>query len=121
MLFTYILIGFTVLLLLVAVFYLARNSNYKVFTDISYKLTNLQTEIQRIEMTVNEIANRKEAAVNTTSEKNELAIALASFKNDLAEAIQEFNIQRDNFYAMLNKQSEQTTDINTVSDSAPDA
>ena len=52
MLSIYLLIGITIILLLIAVFYLARNSNYKVFTDISYKLTNLQTDIHHIELAV---------------------------------------------------------------------
>src|SRR2546423_1891188 len=110
MLSIYLMTGITIILLLIAVFYLARNSNFKVFTDISYKLTNMQADIQRIELAVkNEIAtNRKEASTNSAVERNELSIVLASFKNDLAESIQQFNtLQRDNFFALLNKQSEQ--------------
>jgi len=120
MLSIYLLLGVTIILLLVAVFYLARNSSFKVFTDISYKLTTLQTEIIRIEHAVKtEIANnRKEAYANATSERNELSIVLASFKNDLAESIQQFNtLQRDNFYALLNKQSELNTDTSARLDS----
>jgi DNA recombination protein RmuC len=116
MLVVYLMISITTVLLLIAVFYLARNSNYKVFTDISYRLSNLQTEIERIEMTVNQIANRKEAT-STSSERNELAIILASFKNDLAETIKEFNMQRDNFYALLSKQTEQNADAGLRFDS----
>ena len=52
MLSIYILIGTTVILLLIAVFYLARNSNYEIFTDISYKPTNLQTDIHRMALAV---------------------------------------------------------------------
>ncbi|MEP6595901.1 MAG: DNA recombination protein RmuC, partial [Ginsengibacter sp.] len=87
MLSIYLLVGITIVLLLIAVFYLARNSNFKVFTEISYKLTNLQIEIRHIETAVKtEIAtNRKEASANAASERNELSIVLASFKNDLAE------------------------------------
>src|SRR5437868_12791308 len=102
MLSIYLLIGITIILLLIAVFYLARNSNFKVFSDISYKLTNMHAEIQRIELSVkNEIAaNRKESFANAAIDRNELAIVFASFKNDLAESIQQFNsIQRENFYA----------------------
>jgi DNA recombination protein RmuC len=120
MLLIYLLIGLTVIMLIIAVFYLARNSNFKVFSDISYKLTNMQAEIQRIELAVkSEIAtNRKEASTNATSERNELSIVLASFKNDLAESIQQFNtLQRDNFFALLDKQTEQNTDTSTRLDS----
>ncbi len=49
---------------------------------------------------------------NATSSRNEIKLALDAFKKDLAQSIQEFNsIQKDNFFALLNKQSEQN--INT--------
>jgi len=120
MLSIYLLIAVTAILLIAAIFYLARNSNFKVFSDISYKLTNMQAEIQRIELSVkNEIAaNRKESSANAAVERNELSIVLASFKNDLAESIQQFNtLQRDNFYALLDKQSEQNIDTSNKLDS----
>jgi len=80
----------------------------------------MQAEIQRIELSVkNEIAaNRKESSANAAVERNELSIVLASFKNDLAESIQQFNtLQRDNFYALLDKQSEQNADTSNKLDS----
>lgn len=115
MLIVYVLTSATIILLLVAIFYLARNSNFKVFRDISYKLASLQADVQRIEAAVKmEIAsNRKEFSDNAARTRNELAAALAAFKNDLAGSIEKANgIQRDNFYALLNKQSEQNTDTN---------
>ncbi len=49
---------------------------------------------------------------NATSSRNEIKLALDAFKKDLAQSIREFNSrQKDNFFALLNKQSEQN--INT--------
>src|SRR5829696_1812855 len=120
MLSIYLMIGITIILLLIAVFYLARNSNFKVFSDISYKLTNLQIEIRRIETAVkNEISsNRKEASNNAADGRSELANSLEAFKKDFLQAIRDFNaIQKENFYALLNKQSEQNTDTSNKLDS----
>lgn len=48
---------------------------------------------------------------NAKETRSEIKQALDTFKKDLAQSIQEFNtIQKDNFYALLNKQSEQNTD-----------
>ena len=45
---------------------------------------------------------------NATSSRTEIKEALNSFKKDLAQSIADFNnIQKDNFYALLNKQSDQ--------------
>ena len=77
MLSIYLLVGVIIILVLIAVFYLARNSNFKVFTDISYKLTNMHAEIQRTELAVkNEIAvNCKESSANAAGERNEFLSA----------------------------------------------
>ncbi len=48
---------------------------------------------------------------NALASRTEIKDALGSFKKDLAQSITELNsIQKDNFYALLNKQSEQNTD-----------
>lgn len=111
--YTYIFLLLIILLLFIILFYLTRNSNEKVFTDFSYKLNSFHSEIQRIETAVKtEIANnRKEAFDNAANARNEQANSLAAFKHDLAESIQQFTTaQKDNFFALLNKQSEQNTD-----------
>ena len=47
---------------------------------------------------------------NTKDTRTEIKQALDTFKKDLAQSIQEFNsLQKDNFFALLNKQSEQNT------------
>ncbi|MEO8764357.1 MAG: DNA recombination protein RmuC, partial [Ginsengibacter sp.] len=56
--------------------------------------------------------------VNASSTRTEVKQALETFKKDLAQSIGQFNsIQKDNFYALLNKQGEQNTDINNRLDS----
>ncbi len=47
---------------------------------------------------------------NATASRTEIKQSLDAFKKDLAESIKEFNtVQKDNFFALLNKQSEQNT------------
>ena len=54
---------------------------------------------------------------NATASRTEIKEALNTFKKDLAQSIAEFNtIQKDNFYALLNKQSEQNTNTSTLLD-----
>ena len=84
------------------------------------KLNNISNDVKHIEEAVRkEIAfNRIESNNQSARARNELTLALTSFKSDLAETIQQFNnIQKDNFYALLNKQSEQNTDTSTKLDS----
>ena len=52
---------------------------------------------------------------NATASRAEIKEALNTFKKDLAQSIAEFNsIQKDNFFALLNKQSEQNTNTSTL-------
>ncbi len=52
---------------------------------------------------------------NATASRTEIKEALNTFKKDLAQSITEFNsIQKDNFFALLNKQSEQNTNTSTL-------
>lgn len=107
------LLALIIILLFIVLFYLAKNNTRKTFTDLSYRFNSLQSEIQRVEAAVkNEImANRKETFDNAANARNELAGSLDAFKKDFQQQIKDFNeIQRDNFYALLNKQSEQNTD-----------
>ena len=92
----------------------------KLFTKTDSKAMLLYAEIQRIEQSVkNEIANnRKETTDNAANARKELANALEAFKKDFTQALTTLNnIQKDNFYALLNKQSEQNTDTSTKLDS----
>ncbi|HVX28584.1 MAG TPA: DNA recombination protein RmuC [Parafilimonas sp.] len=52
---------------------------------------------------------------NALASRTEIKEALNTFKKDLAQSIAEFNsIQKDNFFALLNKQSEQNTNTSTL-------
>jgi DNA recombination protein RmuC len=56
--------------------------------------------------------------VNSKETRSEIRQALDSFKKDLAQSIQEFNtIQKDNFFALLNKQTEQNSETGKRLDS----
>lgn len=110
--FTYVALIIIILLLVIILIVLLRSSNND--TDGKYKIDGLYTDIQRIEGAVrNEIAlNRKENFDNAANARSEQALSLDSFKKDFLNTIKEFNdLQKDNFYALLNKQGEQNTDI----------
>jgi DNA recombination protein RmuC len=54
---------------------------------------------------------------NATASRTEIKEALNSFKKDLAQSITDFNTQqKDNFYQLLRKQSDQNTDTSTKLD-----
>ena len=115
----YILLALIILLLVINLF-LSYQATQNKSADLSYKINALSAEIQRIETAVKtEIAgNRKETFDNAITSRKELAGSLEAFKKDLAQTIQDFNsIQKDNFYALLNKQTEQNTDTGNRLDS----
>ncbi len=50
------------------------------------------------------------ATATSITNRNEIKAALDAFKKDLSQSIRDFNsVQRDNFYSLLQKQSEQNT------------
>lgn len=117
--FTYVALIIIILLLVIILIVLLRSSNNNDSAD-KYKIDGLYTDIQRIESAVkNEIAlNRKESFDNAANTRSEQALSLNSFKKDFLNNIKEFNdLQKDNFYALLNKQGQQYTDISARLDS----
>lgn len=87
----------------------------------------LATSLQSFEEKLNHLTNTIDHKLtafsegnnnNATASRTEIKDALNAFKKDLAQSIQEFNsIQKDNFFALLNKQSEQNTNTsNNLSD-----
>lgn len=112
-----LLIIIDILLLVVLIKLFSRNNLQQAINNMAAvqneKLNNISNDIKQIEEAVKkEISfNRIESNNQSARARNELTLALAAFKTDLAETIQQFNsIQKDNFYALLNKQSEQNTD-----------
>jgi DNA recombination protein RmuC len=92
---------------------LARRELASSLISFEEKLNHLTNTIDHKLTAFNEanIANAKDA-------RTEIKQALDSFKKDLALSIQELNgLQKENFYALLNKQSEQNTDTGNRLDS----
>lgn len=85
---------------------LARKELQQSLTSFEEKLNHLTSTIDA-KLTAFTESNNNNALANRTEIKD----ALNTFKKDLAQSITELNsIQKDNFYALLNKQSEQNTD-----------
>ena len=119
-----LLIIVTILLIIILIKQFSKNNLQDVLNSIASvqneKLNNISNDVKRIEEAVKkEISfNRIESNNQSARARNELTLALSSFKTDLGETIQQFNsIQKDNFFALLNKQSEQNTDTSTKLDS----
>jgi len=77
---------------------------------MKYKMENVGTEIARIEKAVKEemIVNRQETGDNTQRIRTELAASLKNFGEGINHTMaQASTVQKDNFFALLNKQSEQ--------------
>ncbi|WP_018614304.1 DNA recombination protein RmuC [Segetibacter koreensis] len=63
-------------------------------------------------------AFKESNGINVKETRTEIKLALEVFKKDLSQSIHKFNsIQKDSFYALLSKQTEQNTDIGTRLDS----
>lgn len=90
----------------------AAQKNGGELTDIKYKMDNVLAEIARIEMAVkNEmITNRRETGDNAQRIREELSATLKNFGELITQNMANVHtIQKDNFFALLNKQSEQNT------------
>jgi DNA recombination protein RmuC len=77
---------------------------------LKYKMENVGAEIARIEKAVKEemITNRHETGDNTQRIRTELAGSLKNFGEGINQTMaQASTVQKDNFVALLNKQSEQ--------------
>lgn len=86
----------------------------------------LQQSLQSFEEKLNHLTETIDKKLSAFSESNnsnalasrtEIKEALNSFKKDLAQSISDFNTQqKDNFYQLLRKQSDQNTDTSTKLD-----
>jgi DNA recombination protein RmuC len=88
----------------------------KTKPELQYKLDNLLAEIARIETAVKHemVVNRKETSDNTRHMREELATALNNFGALITTTNTNINtIQKENFHALLNKQSEQNSQTTT--------
>ena len=79
------------------------------FQSFESKLTTLISLVEQKLKESNESNN-----VNATTNRTEIKEALLTFKKDFSSSIENFNIaQKENFYALLNKQGEQNTATTT--------
>ena len=81
--------------------------------ELADSLTSFEEKLNHLTTTIdNKLSAFGDAnIVNATASRKETREALDAFKKDLSLSIQEFNgIQKDNFFALLNKQSEQNAD-----------
>ncbi|HEX6430914.1 MAG TPA: DNA recombination protein RmuC [Niastella sp.] len=77
---------------------------------MKYKMDSLLTEIARIETGVKQemVTNRQESGDNTQRIRAELAASLKNFGELITQTMANAStVQKDNFFALLNKQSEQ--------------
>ncbi|OQP46120.1 recombinase RmuC [Niastella yeongjuensis] len=77
---------------------------------VKYKMENLFTDIARIETTVKQemVTNRQETGDNTQRIRTELAASLKNFGELINQTMASATtVQKDNFFALLSKQSEQ--------------
>lgn len=92
---------------------LARKELAQSLASFEEKLNHLTNTID-LKLTAFSESNNNNAAAS----RKEIKEALDSFKKDLAQSIDQFNsIQKDNFFALLNKQSEQNTNTGNSLDS----
>jgi DNA recombination protein RmuC len=77
---------------------------------IKYKMENVLAEIARVETAVKQemVTNRQETGDNTQRIRAELAASLKNFGELITQTMSNASaVQKDNFFALLNKQSEQ--------------
>ena len=110
------------ILFIVAIKAFTSNTNDAKFdafiTANNEKLNSIINDVKRIEESVRkEISlNRIETSNESKRARGELSESLQSFKHDLSQTIQQFNtIQKDNFFELLRKQSDQNTDTQLAS------
>lgn len=105
-----------ILLLLLTILILIIRSNSRGSNTQQQQLLNqweqLSRQVQRIEQAVKqEIAtNRQEGQETARHGRNELSASLRAFGEQVNKSVDDFNrLQKENFYALLHKQSEQNT------------
>ena len=111
-----ILITLLAVLLLVSIFSMVfawkamAGKNNTDWMAVKYKMESLFTEITRIEAGVKQemVTNRQESGDNTQRIRAELAASLKNFGELITQTMANAStVQKDNFLALLNKQSEQ--------------
>ncbi|THU41116.1 DNA recombination protein RmuC [Niastella caeni] len=113
-----ILIVLLTILLLVSIITLVvawkamAGKNNTDYMAMKYKMENVLTEIARVEAAVKQemVTNRQENGDNTQRIRAELAASLKNFGELINQTMTNANtVQKDNFFALLDKQTEQNT------------
>lgn len=109
---TYIALAVIILLLLVILVLVYKTGTGANQHQLPHQLQQLAAQIARIEQAVKqEIAtNRAEGNETARHARHEQAASLRAFGEQVNKSVEDFNrLQKDNFYALLHKQSEQNT------------
>lgn len=96
------------------------NQSLRARQELAASLQSFEEKLNHLTATIDKklTAFTESNNNNATASRAEIKEALSTFKKDLAQSIADFNtIQKDNFYALLNKQSEQNTNTSTLLDS----
>lgn len=90
----------------------ASNQSARARGELAQSLQSFEEKLNHLTQTIDtKLSTFNEANINNAREtRSEIKQALDAFKKDLAQSIEQFNtLQKDNFFALLNKQSEQNT------------
>lgn len=88
------------------------NQSLRARQELAASLQSFEEKLNHLTSTIDHklTAFSESNNTNAIASRTEIKEALNAFKKDLAQSIQDFNaIQKDNFYALLSKQSEQNT------------
>ena len=88
------------------------NQSARARSELAQSLQSFEEKLSHLTQTIDtKLSTFNEANINNAREtRSEIKQALDAFKKDLAQSIEQFNtLQKDNFFALLNKQSEQNT------------
>lgn len=107
-----ILLALVIILLIIILILQLRSGSGSQQQQLNNRLQHLYEQVNRIEQAVKqEIAtNRQEGSETARHARNELAASLQAFGEQVNRSVADFNrLQKDNFWALMQKQSEQNT------------
>ncbi len=95
------------------------NQSAQARKELAHSLQSFEEKLNHLTETIDKKLSAFSESNNTNAlaSRTEIKEALNSFKKDLAQSISDFNTQqKDNFYQLLRKQSDQNTDTSTKLD-----
>lgn len=97
----------------------SNNQSLRARQELAASLQSFEEKLNHLTETIDKklSAFSESNNINALASRTEIKEALNSFKKDLAQSISDFNTQqKDNFYQLLRKQSDQNTDTSTKLD-----